>query len=249
MSTKNIKEKQAKKEAERALEDVKLYRLMIEFGLAIVLIFLMIAGENNGLALMPKAMGALVIVSGVLFAASALFYTFNKKKSGDESLKVITKAGIFGNAAVLFFACAHFYLFWDAQMLTVAVIAALVLYLVHNIYGGSYFAYSLVAGAGFAALQTAEKSGHTITTLSTLVVNLAIAAAFIIPAAAIVFALIKIAGKKVSAKILVGVIPTAAIILAGAVLAIVNPAAVVYAIFALIAFYLVSTVAYTVKMM
>lgn len=249
MSTNNIKEKKALKEAERAREDVKLYRLMIEFGLAIVLIFLTIAGENNGLALNPGLMSALVIVSGILFAASAVWFTLAKKKNVNDETKIITKAGVFGNAAVLFFSCAHFYLFWDAQMLTISIIAALVLYFVHNIYGGSYFVYSLISGAGFFALQTAIKAGTTITALATFVTNCAIVAAFVIPVLAVVYAIVRVAGKKMTVKTLIGVIITSAIILAGAVLSVVYPTAVLYTIFALIAFYLLTTVVYTVKMM
>ncbi len=249
MSTKSIKEKKALKEAERALEDVKLYRLMIEFGLAIALIFLTMIGENNGLALMPKLMRGLVCASGILFAVSAIYFTVGKKKDNGSSMKIMTTTGLFGNAAVLFLACSHFYLFWDAQMITVSVIAALVLYFVYNIYGGAYFAYSLVAGIGFVALETAGKLGTTMTALAALVAKGAVAAAFIVPVAAVVLAIVCAASKKLSAKALVGVILSSAIVLCGAVFTVVNPAAVIYAVFALISFYLISTVAYTVKMM
>ncbi len=249
MMSNNIREKKAVKEAEIAREDVKLYRLMIEFGLAIVLIFLTIIGENNGLALNHTLMSALVIVSGILFAASAVWFTIGKKKNVDSDMKVITRVGIFGNAAVLFFSAAHFYLFWDAQMLTISVIAALVMYFVYNIYGGAYFLYSIISGAGFFALLTAGKAGSTITSLATLITNGAVIATFVIPVAAVIYAIVLVAKKKLTARALVGVIITSAIILAGAVLSVMNPAAVIYTIFALIAFYLITTVAYTVKMM
>ncbi len=249
MSTKSIKEKKAIKEAERAVEDIKLYRLMIEFGLAVLLIFLTMFGKNNGLALMPTLMRGLVCGSGILFAASAVYFTVGKKKDAGKNLKIVTRTGLFGNAAVLFLSCFSFYLFWDAEMITVSVIAALVLYFVYNIYGGAYFAYSLVAGIGFVALETAGKLGTTMTTLSTMVAKGAVAAAFIVPAAAIVLAIVYTASKKLSAKGLVGVILSSAIVLCGAVFTVVNPAYVIYAVFALIAFYLISTVAYTVKKM
>lgn len=249
MMSNNIKEKKLQKEAELAREDVKLYRLMTEFGLAIVLVFLTIIGANNGLALNPTLMGALVIVSGILFAASAVLYTLGKKKNTNEDLKVFTKAGIFGNAAVLFFSCAHFYLFWNAQMLTVSIIAALVMYFVYNIYGGAYFLYSIISGAGFLALQTATKAGSTITALATLITNLSVIAAFAIPAAAVVYSVVLLAKKKLTVRALIGVVITSLIVLCGAVLAVIDPAMIIYSIFALIGFYLFTTVAYTVKMM
>lgn len=250
MMKKDIKTRKEKKKAERRAEDIKLYRLMVEFVLAVVMVLGVISlAKANQIYIAQNVMPIVCVATGILFAAAAIGFILVKRKGTNESGKIITSAGVFGNAAVLFFASAHYYLFCDIKQLALSIVIVSLLYFVYSIYGGPFYRYSLSTAAGFLALSVAMIDNSAVISLATLLMKGAYLLAYVIPVLSIVLVIIGKAKRKVSTNLTVSVIISSLIILAGAVLFILDPAAVVYSIFALLAYYLVTTVVYTVKMM
>ncbi len=253
----NIKEKKAAKLAAEKQQDIKLYRLMVEFTLAIVAVLLAIKAGNNEIFTLIYIMPPFLATTAVLFALSAVLYTVRRKNQIDESSNVITSALIFGNAASLFFVGALYYIYWDAELVIASLITLTVLYFAYNIYGGNFFMYSLISAIGFISLRITGCNSHF-----ALIGNAGILVAhvfsFAIPIIAIVLAIILFAkdknrtvlgitfgGKKCAVTFLI----SAAAILVGAVLTLVYPAALIFADFVLLGSYLIIAVICTVKMM
>lgn len=240
--------KEAKKERLR-LEDVKFYRLMVEFILAVFLIYAVVQVGNNLIFVANKAAPVLIAVTGVLFAASAVYAVIVKRRGIDEKYSVITSAGLFGNAAVLFFSAAHIRLFMKPDVLLLSLILVALLYFVYSIYNNNFFVYSLITASGFIALCHSTLTSSVFSPLATLLVDIAWVLAIVIPAAAVVYAFLRLARGKATKKVACSVIVSAFVLLLGAVLALVYPVGVIYAEFALLAVYLVIAVSYTVKLM
>ena len=244
---KNVKEK--KKAALRA-EDIKLYRLMVEFVLAVIMVFTLISlAKANQIFMALNVMPAVCVVTCVLFAAAAVYFIIKKRIGADESDNIITSAGIFGNAAVLFFSAAHYYLFSDLEQLALSVVIISLLYFVYSIYGGSFYVYSLATAAGFLALSISMIDNSAIVPFASLLILVFAALSMIIPVDSIVYAVVGGIKGKLGAKVAVSLVISSLIILAAAVLNIFYAPAVIYATFALLACYLVTTVVYTVKIM
>jgi len=230
-------------------EDVKFYRLMIEFILAVFLIYAVIQAGNNLIFTANTLAPILLPITGVLFAASAVFVVFMKRKGKDETYRVVTSAGIFGNAAVLFFTVAHIRLFMKAESLLLTLILVSLLYFVYSIYNSNFFIYSLFTASGFIALHHATLTSTAFSLLARLCIAGALVAAFVIPAAAVIYAGIRFFRGKATKKVALSYIISALALILGAVFAIVSPVAVIYAEFVLLVVYLVIAVAYTVKLM
>ena len=243
------KTKEAAKKEQLKLEDVKFYRLMVEFILSVFIVYGVIQAGNNKIYIAGEIAPILILVSGIIFAATAVWAVFSKMRGRDEKYKVITSAGLFGNAAVLFFSCAHFRLFMKPDVLLLSLIIAALLYFVYSIYSKNFFIYSLSAGAGFMALLHANIDSDILVPFANVLVYVSQALAFAIPLAAAVYAAVMLSRRTLSGKVAVSVIVAALIILAGAVLTLLYPVAVVYTEFTLLAVYLITAVSYTVKLM
>ncbi len=256
MSNNNIKEKKAARLAAEKQQDAKLYRLMIQFALVVVAVLFAIKAGNNQISTLYYVMPPYLLVTGILFALSAILFTLKKKNNSDESSKVITSALIFGNATALFGAGVMYYLYWDAKLVIASLITLTVLYFAHNIYGGNFFAYSLFTAAGYIALQVSKAEPHMYP-FGEIGVIAAKVLSFAIPVAAIIlgimlisknknysFAGITIGGKKCAVTFFI----CAAAILLGAILPIFAPSSAVAANFILLGSYLVIAVICTVKM-
>lgn len=249
MVSKNVKEMKAKKIDELRRNDVKLYRLMVEFGLTVVAVLLAVAAGNaNKIQLHFSVMPILLVVTGVLFAAWAAFYSLSRKKAGDNTYKVVTREGVFGNLTALFFGCLHFYLFEDAQALIIAIITASVLYFTYNIFDKPLLDFSVVTAVGFLLLKTSEISKVSLTTLANAVVFGAKGLALVLPVAAIIYAFVRYS-KKRSRVSFVPIVVSSALTLAGALLTFLYPAAASFAVVGILICYLVTVVAYTIKNM
>lgn len=249
----NIKELKLKKADENRRNDVKLYRLMVEFVLAIIAVSVgVMLGNFKGadwqLKLNNAALVA-VLVTGILFAASAVFFVMGKKKAEDNAYKIITRGGIFGNLAVLFFGSLHFYLFYDAESLIIALIAVAVVYFTYNIFGGGLIDYSVITATGFFLLCFAAFEGRALSDLALLVVHGSKILAIVLPIAAIVYAVVKTSKNKGKKTAIVPIIVSSVITLAGGALNYLYPAAAIYALFALVGVYLVVIIAHAVKNM
>ena len=196
MSNNNIKEKKAAKLVAEKKEDVKLYRLMLQLVLSILAIFAAIKAESSFLSKTVFAMPTFLLITGILFALSAILFTVKKKNRTDESDKVITSALIFGNIATLFSASVMLYLYWDVKLVIAYLITATVLYFAHNIYGGNFFAYSLITAVGYISLQLADAEPHILYYLGLVGVVLAKALVFAVPVIAILLGFILVSKKK-----------------------------------------------------
>lgn len=247
---KNIKELKLKKADQAKRSDVRLYRLMVEFVLTILAVTgsVMLGNFNRTNQLgAHNFMFYAVLVSGVLFAVSAIFCAIGKKNSDDNAYKVITKGGIFGNLAVLFFGCAHFYLFYDAEKLIITLIAAALVYFTYNIFGGALVDFAVITAAGFITLIISAIPTGFIPKLGLVIVYGAKILAIAIPVAAVIYAVLKASKKKGRKTAVVPIVISSLITLAGGVLNFVYPAAAVYAVFGLAGWYLITVIAHTVK--
>lgn len=256
----NLKEKKAAKAAAKRQEDVKSYRLMIEFLLVIAALFLAITAGNNQLYVLSKVMPIFLAVSGVLFGLSALYFSIMRVKRVDETYKIVTSAGIFGNAAVLFLLSVAFYLYMDAQLVICALIALAVVYIVYNVEGASFFGYSSLVAAAYISLLLGAPSllDQSYFAIGDIIINIAKVLAFAVPVSMIVIAALIFAKKKGvcvlgikfnKKRIATALIISAVIALAGAVFALIYPAGVSIAIYVLLAFYFIVTVIGIFKMM
>ncbi len=248
----NIKELEAKKADAARKNDVRLYRLMIEFVLTILAVFAgVMLGNINNQNQMPlhDAMFIVSLVTGILFAASAVYFVMGKKKADVSDYKVITRGGIFGNMAVLFLSCAHFYLFRDAEILIINLIAVALVYFTYNIFDGDITDYSVITAAGFILLEfSAISTIGTISSFASLLVKGSRVLAIVLPVAAIVYAIVR-AQKKGKKTAIVPIILSSVLTAAGGVLNFLYPAFVVYAVFALVGVFLITVIAHTVKNM
>ncbi len=243
------KEKKENQKQQMRYEDVKFYRLMVEFILAVFLIYGVIKACNNMIFAAGTLAPILVPVTGVLFAAAAVVTVVFKRMGKDESFNIITSAGVFGNCAVLFFTAAHLALFMKAETLLLTLIITALLYFVYSIYNSNFFIYSLFTAAGFIALHHATLTSSTFSPLARLLVTVSLVLAFAIPAAALIFVGYRFFSGKATKKVALSFIISALALIAGAVLVIVSPVAVIYAEIVLLAVYLVVAVSYTVKLM
>ena len=249
----NIKAVKAKKADENRRNDVRLYRLMIEFILAIIAVTAgVMLGNLKGAdwqLTLHNAARIAVMVTGILFAASAVFFVMGKKKAEDNAYKVITRGGIFGNLAVLFFGSLHFYLFYDAESLIIALIAATVVYFTYNIFNGGLIDYSVVTASGFFLLGFAAFEGRALSDLALLVVHGSKILAIVLPIAAMVYAVAMASKNKGEKTAIVPIIVSSVITLVGGALNYLYPVAAMYATFALVGVYLVVIIAHAVKNM
>ncbi len=250
LSNKDLSKKKELKAAELKHDDVKLYRLIIQFILAIVLISAVVsAGRGNEIFIIGTVLPVLNIVTAFIFAAAAINFVVVKRRGIDESEKIVTSAGLFGNAAVLFLSGAHYYLFMDAKQLSFSLVIIALLYFVYSIYDTRFFDFSLFAAIGFLALSHSTLSTGIVGTLAKLLINASLVLAFAVPVFTIIRAIVRKAKGKLTSKCLVCTVLFALITVVGAVLVLVYPSAVIYTFFALLIVYLATTVVYTVKMM
>ncbi len=257
MSNNNVKEKKAAKIAAEKMEDAKLYRLIVQFIFAVAAVLLAIKAGDNFLLIIFDAVPIYLLVTGILFALSAILFTFRKKNNVDETCKVLTSALIFGDSAALFAVGVMFYLYWDVKLVIASLITFTILYFAHNIYGGNFFAYSLFTAVGYISLQLAKAESHIFYYLGVIGIVIAKILVFAAPVAAIVlgilliskkknytFAGVTVGGKKCAVTLFIA----AAAIIAGALLQLVSFAPIGAANFVLLGTYLVIAVICTVKM-
>ena len=257
----NINEKKAAKAAAKKQEDIKFYRLVVEFVLVIIALFLAISAGNNQLFVLPNIMPTFIAVSGVLFGMSAIYFSVMHAKRIDESDRIITSGGIFGNAAVLFALSAAFYLYMSAELVILSLIAFAVVYIAYNVEGAEFFGYSVFAAASYILIKlagTQELYEHSLYAIGDIIIMISRVLVFVVPALMILLAILTFAkkggvtllGVKFSKKrIATAMLITALIALAGAVLTVIYPAAVSIALYALLALYFIVTVIGIFKMM
>lgn len=252
----NIKDRKAAKLAAEKQADIKLYRLMIEFALVAVALFLTFVAKKNEIFVLWKIMPIFLVVSGVLFGISAVLFCLKHAKGADESERIITSAGIFGNAASLFFISSAYYLSMKAELVITALIALAVVYMAYNINGEGFFVYSVLTAASYLAFLVACCDVHY--PIASLLITAAFVLSFAVPVLAIVIAIlvlakkngISILGVKISGKLIaLALIVTALIALAAAAVAIIYPAAAELIIYAMLAVYFIATIVGIFKMM
>ena len=256
----SMKEKKAAKAAAKKQEDIKSYRLMIEFLLAIAALSLAIMAGNASLEIIPKVLPILLLVTGVFFGLSALYFSFMRIKRIDETDKVITSTGIFGNATALFFLTSAFYLYTDVQLLTSALIAFIVVYIVYNIEGNGFFGYSALTAATYMSLVIAGRPSlvaRSYNVIGDVIILASKVLVFAVPALMIVIALLTFFKKGVTVlgikfdrkRIATAMLITALIALIGAVFTVIYTTGVSMIIYALIAVYFMAMVIGVFKMM
>lgn len=246
----------------QARDDANVNRMMLVFVIAVAAVVALLMIGNGGAAertFVHSVLPILQIVSAVLFAASAVWFGICRAKKKDEGTRVVTSSLVFIVTLTLLLS-SLLYTFIGGTMVIAVVIAVTVISFVYYFYPRDFYALSLVTAIMAASVIGAKASA--VSAVWRLIVAIAFKVlAFAVPAAVIVVFLIL---KKNNGTIRVGgktrtpfktgyhAYPfyiTAAIALAGAVLAIVLPSFAVYAVFAILAAYLVFAIIYTVRMM
>lgn len=256
----SIKEKKAAKAAAKRQEDIKSYRLMIGFLLAIAALFLAIKAGNNQLYVLSTIMPVFLLISGIIFGLSALYFSVMRIKRIDETDRIITSTGVFGNAAALFLLCAAFYLYMDVQLVISALIALVVVYIVYCIEGAGFFGYSAFTAASYIMLLLAGQPSlleRSYTAIGDIAIMAAKVLVFVAPALMILIAVLTFAKKSITVfgikfskkRIATAMLISALIALVGAVFTVVYPAGVSIAVYALLAVYFIVTVIGVFKMM
>ncbi len=256
----SIKEKKAAKAAAKKQEDIKSYRLMIGFLLAIVGLFLAIKAGNNQLYVLSTIMPAFLLVSGIIFGLSALYFSIMRIKRIDETDRIVTSTGIFGNAAAMFLLSAAFYLYMDVQLVISALIALIVVYIVYCIEGAGFFGYSAFTAASYILLLLAGQPSlleRSYTAIGDIAIIAAKVLVFVVPVLMVLIAVLTFAKKSITVlgikfakkRIASAMLVSGLIALAGAVFTVIYPAGVSIVTYALIAVYFIVTVIGVFKMM
>lgn len=252
----NIKEKKAAKLAAEKQADVKLYRLMVQFALSMLALFLTLTVKNNEIYILYKIMPIFLVVSGVLFGLSALNFSLKRIKGADETSRVINSTGLFGNAAALLALSGGYYLFMEAELVIGAIIALTVAYIAYNVNGEGFFAFSVLTAASYIAFTLAGCTPYG--SIAAIISNGAFVLSFAVPVFAVILAIlmlakkngVRIAGIKASGKLVaVAMLLTALVALVAASVALVYFAAAELIMYGMLALYFVATVIGVFKMM
>lgn len=236
--------------------------MMLAFVVAVVAVVALLMIGNGGArertfvySVLPIAR----IVSVVLLAGTAAWFCVCRVKKRDESQRVITSTFVFIVALVL---CLSMLLYTviGVTLIIAAVIAVTIAAFVKYFYARDFYWLTILTAVQAACVVGARAAAGQVI-WKTIASSVCIGLSFIIPVVVIIFFCIvkkndgnfKFKGKD--HKILKpGYLAspffiTAGLTLVGAVTAIAAPAIAIYAVFALLAAYLVFAIIYTVRMM
>ncbi len=265
LSTKDLKlkDKIVAREQQEKRDDFLANRMLIlMLAVTFAVVAMLLIKKNNPTYEAVFILHALTWVQigfGVLLCAAIANFVIKRKNGADESGRYID-SGLLLCAAASFFLMSLFY----TKLLTTGcvafLLAAVILYFIYCFYQRDFFWYTVMTycGAVLIYLASLRLGGGTVKIIAKIVGK---CAAFILPAAVIIAVLVirgrlgtvSIGGKKRrimhQGYLYYPFIVCSAVTLAGAVTAFLLPAAMIYAVVALFAVFLIIAIIYTIRMM
>ncbi len=241
------KERELRRQRARAKETLLMYKFLFVTVAMLIGIAAVLTIRNNGavtLSFLTHAQLPLVIVFAILTVAAAIWFVISKRKKLDESNRVITSTSMLA-VAFSAFALMLSYSYVDMAYDTARIIALIVLaalYFVYHIYDAVFFTVSSQCALGVLALGILSKA-----TLSTGI-RIAVAVLVIAVCSVGAYLLHRFLAKGEALKSYKFYLMTA-IIIAGALLSLFIPAISSYAVFALLAVYVIIAVISTIELM
>lgn len=265
LSTKDLKlkDKIAAREEQEKRDDLLANRMLVLMVAVTFLIVVMLLIKKNNptfeAVFILHALNWVRIGFGVLFAAALVNYIVKRRNNADESGKLINSSLLLCGASTLLVISLLF-----TKLLTTGCVAVLlaaaVLYFIFCFYQRDFFWYTVMTycGALLIYLASLRLGGGTIKTIAKIVGK---CAAFVLPVIVMIAVLVirsrlgslTIGGKKRrimrSGYLYYPFIVCPAVTIAGAALSMFIPAAMVYAVVAMFAVFLIIAIVYTIKMM
>lgn len=243
----NFKEREARRQKARAKETLLMYKFLYVTLVALLGVIGVLVIRNNGMTtvnFLVNVQPPLTIVFALLTVVALAGFIICKAKKLDEQERVITSTSLLAIAFIAF-ALTFSYKYIDVYYDTWRIIALLVLaalYFVYHIYDSFFFAMSSQCALGVLAVNLLAKTS--------LPMPVRITAAVVTIALCTIgaYMLLDEADKKAATKDYKFIIMTAALI-ACTLLSLFIPAIIPYAIFALLAVYIVISVISTIELM
>ncbi|MBQ7820820.1 MAG: hypothetical protein IJ391_00865 [Clostridia bacterium] len=243
------KEREQRRAAAQAREMNLMYKFIYITCAAILGVLAVLTIKKNGdftVAFLTKAQMPIVVVCAVLTLAAAVYFVIQRKKGADEDSRVVTSTSLLAiafGALVLFLSYSFIGLEYDtARIISLIVLA--VLYFVYHIYNSVFFTVSVQCALGVLAVGVLSK-----TSVPTGLRAVGAVAAVVLCTVGAYILLRLISGKNASAVKDYKFYIMAAIVIAGVLLSLIIPAITTYAIFAILAVYVVNAVISTIEMM
>ncbi len=259
MVSNDLKQKQKKAERLRreTKNDLMVNRSAIVFVLAFLGVLAMLVAKksiDSEVAFISYWLTPLLIISAAALAGAIVLFV--KRKKTDDSDRVITKWNVLGAAVVFFGAMLVYRLTFDATLVVLGLISAGILYFVFGIFGLDFFIYSVMTALGvllfrMCATEFYSSFGKAVTLLGKIL-------CLVVAAAGLVLAILHISGKgtigKGQKKLVIGgiavpMIIAAVFLVAGGIVAFAAPAVLTYVLAAMLVVYVITTIAYVLKMM
>ena len=249
MVSNDLKQKQKKAERLRreTKNDLMVNRSAIVFVLAFLGVLAMLVAKksiDSEVAFISYWLTPLLIISAAALAGAIVLLV--KRKKTDDSDRVITKWNVLG-AAIVFF---------GATLVVLGLISAGILYFVFGIFGLDFFIYSVMTALGVLLFRICKTEfyssvGKAVTLLGKIL-------CLVFAVAGIVIAIMHISGRgtigKGQKKLVIGgkavpMIIAAVFLVAGGIVAFAAPAVLTYVLAAMLVVYVITTIAYVLKMM
>ena len=243
----SFKEREAKRQNAIAKETLLMYKFVYVTVAALLGIIGILAVRNNGMATVNFLLNIqlpLTVVFALLTIIAFVGFVICKTKKIDEHERVITSTSLVAItfiAFVLTFSYKYIDVYYDTWRI-IALLALAALYFVYHIYDSLFFAISSQCAACVLAVNLLAK-----TTLP-MYLRVIVAVIAIVLCTIGAYLLIDKADKKSIVKDYKFIIMTA-LVIACSFLALFIPAIISYAIFALLAVYIVISVISTIELM
>ncbi len=241
----SVKERELRRKEAQARETLLMYKFLFAAIAMIAGIMAVMTIRRNGAVTVGFLLNVqlpLTIVLGVLTIAAIVYHIM--KRNSDESMRVITSTSLVAVSFAAFCLCASYgYIdvLYDTWRI-VAIIALAVLYFVYHIYDTVFFVVSAQCATGLFAVNLLSKA--SLPDALRIVVGIFAIAACVIGA----YLLLKAMNNTSLIKDYKLVIMSA-IIIAGVLLSLFIPMITSYAIFALLAVYVIIAVICTIELM
>ncbi len=243
----NFKEIEARREKAVAKETLLMYKFLYVTLVALIGIIGVLVIRNNGMAtvnFLVNVQMPLTIVFAVLTVLALIGFVICRRKNTDEQSRVVTSTSLLAIAfiaLVLTFSYKYVDVYYDTwRIIALIVIAAL--YFVYHIYDSLFFAMSVQCALGVLAVNLLAKTSLP------MAFRVVIGVVTIILCTVGAYLLLSKEDKKAAIKDYKFIIMTA-VLIACTLLSLFVPAIISYAIFALLAVYIVISVISTIELM
>ena len=242
----SLEERELKRKKIQSKETLLMYKFLLVTLAMILGISAVLVIRNNGLITMNFLLYVqkpLIVLFGVLSIASLVYFIINRTKGVDESQRIITSVSLFAFmlAALTLMLSYSINTGYDTWRI-ISIIVVTALYFVYHIYDHVFFIVSSQCAIGLLAISILSKMS-AISSPGIVIAVLTIVACSVIA----YFALRFLSGQADAADYKFYIMT--AIIVAGTVLSLFIPAITSYAIFALLAGYVVLAVISTIELM